>query len=98
MVPITWTTEAQDDLEATLRYLARDSPRAADLLRERVDQAIDRIAAFPLAGRVVPEWDQPNVHEVFVGPYRLVYRVSESEIEVLLFIHGARLMGDPDVR
>jgi plasmid stabilization system protein ParE len=63
-----------------------------------VGQAVDRIAAFPLAGRVVPEWDQPTVHEVFVGPYRLVYRVSESEIEILLFIHGARLVADPDLR
>jgi addiction module RelE/StbE family toxin len=97
MVAVTWTTEAQDDLEATLRYIARDSPRAADLLRERVDRAVNRIVAFPLAGRVVPEWDQPDVREVFVGPYRLIYRVSESEIEVLLFIHGARLIADPEV-
>lgn len=42
------------------------------------------------AGRTVPEVSDPAVRELFVGRYRLLYRVLENEVQILAFIHGAQ--------
>ncbi len=44
----------------------------------------------PLAGRVVPEVDEPDVREVFFRTYRIVYRVMEGEVHVLTVFEGSR--------
>jgi plasmid stabilization system protein ParE len=43
-----------------------------------------------LAGRVVPEVDEPDVREVFFRTYRIVYRVMEGEVHVLTVFEGSR--------
>ena len=40
--------------------------------------------------RVVPEASDSDVREIFVQRYRLIYEVSEREVRVLAFLHGAR--------
>lgn len=55
------------------------------------------LAEFPLAGPVVPEKRNPNVRELVVEPYRVIYetgRQAES-IEVLRVWHSAR--GKPEL-
>jgi len=38
----------------------------------------------------VPELGNPDVHELFVKEYRLIYSVEESRIVILGLIHGKR--------
>ena len=40
-------------------------------------------------GRVIPEFNQPNVRELFVQRYLLLYEVTSAEVHILAFIHGA---------
>ena len=40
--------------------------------------------------RIVPELNRTNVRELLVQRYRLLYKVTPSEVHVLAFIHGAR--------
>jgi plasmid stabilization system protein ParE len=51
-------------------------------------------AETPLAGRVVPEKGDQEIHEVFVRNYRIVYRVGEDAIYVLTVFEGHRLYPD----
>ncbi len=47
--------------------------------------------SFPTErGRIVPELDQPDIREVFVSNYRMLYRVAELEVYIVAFLHGAR--------
>ena len=41
-------------------------------------------------GRVVPELDDPTIREVFVYRYRLQYRIEDTRVLVVAFLHGAR--------
>ena len=52
---------------------------------------------FPELGRIVPERNQPNIREIVVKNYRLVYRVHQKEkcLEILRVWHGAR--GEPEI-
>ncbi len=38
-------------------------------------------------GRIVPEIGDPNIRELIVYSYRLIYEVSSSRIEMLAVIH-----------
>jgi plasmid stabilization system protein ParE len=41
-------------------------------------------------GRVVPEYDDASIREIFVYSYRLMYRVEGDTVTIVTFLHGAR--------
>jgi addiction module RelE/StbE family toxin len=88
---IIWSPQAIEDVEAIRAYVARDSPRYADLLVERLVSAVEGLDTGPLSGRVVPEVGDDTVREVIYGNYRIVYRVRPDLVEVVTVFHGARL-------
>ena len=83
--------QALRDLAAIRRYIARDNPTAAHSWVSKLDQRARAAADAPWAGRVVPEVERPDVREVFLRSYRIVYRVADEEIHVLTVFEGHRL-------
>src|SRR5947209_1547262 len=90
MTPIQWTESARADLRAIYAYIARDSRVYARRHVNRIKRAVERIRRFPESGSVVEEWNRPDVREIFVGDYRIVYRFRTLVIEILAVFHGAR--------
>lgn len=86
-----WTLQAVEDLEAIRVYIARDSEHFAVLLVERLVASVERLGTFPESGRIVPELQRPDLRELIVGSYRVVYRLSDNSASVLTVLHGARL-------
>jgi plasmid stabilization system protein ParE len=56
---------AQADLADIVRYVARRNSDAAARLGYDLITRAEKVAAFPEIGRVVPEFRQPNLREVF---------------------------------
>jgi hypothetical protein len=46
----------------------------------------------PFFGSEVPEYGNPDIREVFEHPYRILYRASGADVEVVGVIHSARRM------
>ena len=90
MTRLVWTRPALEDVREIRAYIARDSPRYAQAVADRLFAAVDRLSEHPLSGRVVPELGQPTVREVVDPPYRIVYRVRAEALEVLTVVHAAR--------
>ncbi len=90
MVAVSWTPQAVDDLEAICLFICRDDPRVAQVFAARVFEATQRLSEFPLSGRTVPEIGREEIREVFVYSYRVLYRWTGSEVELLTIHHGAR--------
>lgn len=87
---VVWSYEATDDLEAVAEYIARDSSfYAAAFVREVLD-ASRSLNEFSERGRIVPELANPDIRELFVKEYRLIYSIEESRVVVLCLIHGKR--------
>ena len=63
---------------------------------DRLTRSTERLSEFPLSGRMVPEFDLPDIREVIEGPYRIVYRVLTEQVDVLAVIHGAHRMPPVD--
>ena len=77
-------------LDEAVAYRARDSrPPAERLLIEALDAAAS-LDTFSERGSIVAELTQPNVRQLLVQRYRLIYEVTPSAVQILAFIHGAR--------
>jgi len=61
-------------------------------MREARD-ASRSLRRFAKRGRIVPEENDPNIRELFIQSYRLIYRLRGNEVEIINFIHGARDLG-----
>ncbi len=77
-------------LDDAVAYIARDSPPAAERLLVLALDAASSLDSLSGRGRIVPEFDQPSVRELFVQRYRLLYEVTPDEVHILAFLHGAR--------
>jgi plasmid stabilization system protein ParE len=87
---IEWTRSALNDARNLRNYIAQDSAAYADWFVQRIIEAIEKAAAFPLLGRRVPEADDDAIREILFQKYRIMYRVEPAQILVLMVIHGAR--------
>ena len=46
------------------------------------------------SGRTVAEYDAEDIREIIEKPYRIIYRIKPTRIEVLAVIHGAQPLPD----
>ncbi len=90
---VVWTPGAREGLNDTLEFIAEDSPAAASRVLDVVLDAADSLQLLSLRGRIVPEISDDRVLEIFVFSYRLIYEVSDDQVQILAFIHGARDFG-----
>lgn len=87
---IVWSPQAIRDVEAVRIFIAQDSPTYADLVVRRFVAAVERLQSFPESGRIVPERQNPEIREVIVTPYRIVYRLRAGAVEVVTVFRGSR--------
>lgn len=87
---VAWTEVAAKGLEQAAEYIAADSPTYAAALVAGADKAAQSLRNFPERGRAVPEYRDRQIREIFVGSYRLIYRIDPKGILVIAFVHGSR--------
>ena len=92
MVGIEWSPTAENDLNEIVDYIAQDSLEYALLFYEQVRERIENLRNFPKLGRKVPELDDPSIRELILRNYRIIYRVSEENIQIIRIIHGSRIV------
>lgn len=87
---VHWTGTAQAQLDAIYAYIARNSPEYAKRMVDRLTQRSQQIAAYPLSGRTVPEYQMGQIREVIEGPYRIIYHIKPGQIDVIAVLHATR--------
>lgn len=50
---------------------------------------MDLLETNPKMGRIVPEVGSDNFREVFVGKYRVIYKVTE-DVEIMMLRHSGK--------
>lgn len=90
------TAGAEDDLEAIYRYLAENrSPDDAERLLELFLDKIQTLERYPLRGAVPKELDSIGIREyrqVLMNPYRLIYRLVNDTVFIMIIADGRRDM------
>ena len=89
---VAWRRQARADVASIRKYIARDSPANAKKVVAAIEHAADRLADFPYAFRMIPEFQDPERCETFVYAYRLMYRVERDVVRILRVVHGRRLV------
>lgn len=94
---LRWTERSIADLFAIGDYITLDDAAAARSWVERLRRRALDASHVPNAGRVVPEIGRTDVREVFLGAYRIVYRVVDDDIVVLTVFEGHKLLDELDL-
>jgi len=87
---VEWSGPAKRDLKQIYDFIAQDSKYYAKNVVEHIVDKSESLEPFPKAGRIVPELSDPNVREIFVYSYRLIYEVKSNRVEILAIVHGRR--------
>src|SRR5436190_23675456 len=80
---------SRDDLREILDYIASDSPYAARVVNERIEQTFRMLAQNPHAGRARPEL-APEMRSFPTGSNVIFYRFSQNEVFIVRILHAAR--------
>ncbi|MGQ0619998.1 MAG: type II toxin-antitoxin system RelE/ParE family toxin [Panacagrimonas sp.] len=89
---VIWTEQAPADPEEIERFIEQDSPFYAKAVVSRILDVAKGLIEHLQMGRVVSEFDLASVWERIVYSDRLVYRLSDRNIEIIAVIHGRRQM------
>ena len=89
---IVFSPKAVGDLEAIIRYISLSNSMAAKRVGENLLEKTKELRQFPLKGQKVPEFDTPNIRQLILKPYRIVYRVEEDKkrISIARFWHSSQ--------
>jgi addiction module RelE/StbE family toxin len=89
---VVWSERATEDLEEIATYIAQDSEHYARSVIRTILQKSRKPADFPFIGRIVPEFADESIREIFAYSYRIVYKINDDEINIAAVIHGRRLL------
>ena len=86
---IRWTEPAADALDSILDYIAKDNPRAAFDVAQRIGNAISQLEVHPKIGRSgrVRGTYELVIHDL---PYIVPYRIKKNQIHILSVYHASR--------
>ena len=95
---VKWTFPARDDLKALYEYIALDSKFYAKKIVREIISLSSTVSDMPERGRIVPEINEPEIRELFIYSYRLIYQLSPDLISILAVIHGSRNITVTDIQ
>lgn len=87
---VVWTEEAQSHLDGIYQYIRRDAPLYAKQMVDKLTRRSEQLIVHPHSGRIVPEYEDRQLRELIVFPYRLVYRTKPDRIDIIAVFHGAQ--------
>ena len=89
---VIWSAEALENLSEIEKFIGRNSPDKAESFVDYLVERGESIARNPRIGRITPEISHPDIRELIVKKYRIVYRVQEKRIEILTVFEGHKLL------
>ncbi len=95
---VEWSIYASTQFEDSLRFVAVDNRRAAELLSNKIKRSIQRLQMFPRSGRVVGGIDRKDVRKIISGNYKIFYRASLGGILILAFKHSRQRIRPKDIK
>jgi len=89
---VRWSPRAADDLAVIAEYISLDSPAYAKSVVKTIVEITRTFSRFPLAGRIVPEFNNENIREWFAYSYRIIYRIDQNVVTIAAIVHGRRML------
>ena len=87
---VAWSPLAIERAAEVAAYIAKDSPAGARHWVDQLFAVVVTLAQLPERGRRVPDLPRPDIRELLVGSYRVVYRIEARRVAVLTARHLRR--------
>ena len=95
---VFWTKTAEKDLNEIIDYIISNGDvNSAYKAFNKIKERVDLLKISPEQGRAIPELEMfkiKNYREVIVKPWRIIYKIENKIIKVLLVIDGRRNVED----
>jgi toxin ParE1/3/4 len=93
---ITLAVSAVRDLEEIRAwYIDQQVPDVGERLLGELMSHMERLAAFPESGRIVPEFGAAHLREIIHPPFRIVYRLDKMRVRIVRVWRSERLLKVP---
>ncbi len=90
---VIWSEPAKADLRSIHDFIAHDSTYYAKKVAHDIVARTVPLDEMPHIGRAVPELDNPNIRELLLYSYRILYEINGDDVYVLAVIHQRRPFG-----
>ena len=89
---IRWSKNSVRQINRIAEYIGEDSPVQAKRVVELIFSAPERVSENPRIGQIVPEFGLDQIREVRVYSYRIIYRFTDTNLEIAGVLHGRQLL------
>ena len=86
--PIEWTDFAIKDLDIIFEYISKDSVKNANDFIDKLIQNVEELKQFSNRGRVIPQINRDYYREIFIGNYRVMYKIDKDIIYIMAVINS----------
>ncbi len=91
MVRINWTLQSKEDLQSIAEYISRDSKAYAKRHIKGLRSRVQVLKKLPKSGTIVREFSNPNLRELVIGNYRIIYKIIDPKrIDIITIHHSSR--------
>lgn len=91
---IKYAPAAADDMDEIFSYISQDNIAAAQMMLEKIDEGITRLAEFPNMGSVLSDEEYTMIQRgyrfVVVQPYLVFYRIIDDAVVIHRILHSRR--------
>src|SRR5699024_6818918 len=87
---VIFTDRFLDRVEEFSDYIALDNIPKAVAWAEGVFATCQPLQTNPHMGRMVPEFQRPEIREIIHGNYRLIHEVKTSQVDMLTIWHTSQ--------
>jgi toxin ParE1/3/4 len=91
-VKLEWSEQSKSDLTSIRDYISRDSEYYADRMVQRLIMRAERILQHPSSGHSVHEFPEVKLKEVHEDPYRIIYKWSKVQVEIVTIVHFRQIL------
>ena len=95
---IIWSPIAASRLESVFEYINEENETAAYKMVNRILKKVESLSKYSLRGRMVPEASREEIREVFVGEYRIIYRIETKRLIILTIRNFRQQLPDKDLK
>jgi toxin ParE1/3/4 len=95
-ITITLAESAIQDLTDIRKYYQeQEIPEVGDRFVKEIISSVEELAIHPDRGRIVPEFNRPQLRELIHPPFRIVYRRYKEKVSVVRVWRSERLLRLP---
>lgn len=88
---VVWSDFAISNLnEISSYYTKKESIELSKNIIKEILTATKSLSLFPNVGRIVPEYDDNSIREIFIYKFKIIYEIKINKIEILFIAHMSK--------